>query len=608
MRNKPSLKEISVVICFCASSLTVVAQQATGLSNAGSTQPKVEAKLSNVSETIRLNQLGYYPNGPKIAIVTEGGGSKFTLLSNNKAVFTGDLIESVSPALNGKKTLIADFTSFTRPGRYVISVDGAVSSSFVISPDVFKELAAASVKAYYYQRASTPLFQKYAGKWHRAGGHPDTQVLVHASAATIKRPAGTVISSPGGWYDAGDYNKYIVNNGITIGTLLSLCEDFPAYIKKINLNIPESSNNVPDILDEILYDVRWMLSMQDPDDGGVYNKLTDASFDGFVMPWVTNAPRYVVQKGTAATLDFAAMMAQASRIVKNYPKDYPGLADSCLAAATKAWEWAIANPNVAYDQDKMNLQYTPKISTGGYGDRNFKDELIWAGSELYITTGQSKYNQSATFMADKSMPLPSWGQVKLLGYYSLIRNSKKLKGDLLPVIDTLKSRVTNMADGLIDGTDNRAYRTVFGKSARDFGWGSNSGAGNQGIALIQAYLITKDRKYLNYALSNLDYLLGRNGTGYSYITGFGYKTPMHPHHRLSGADGVSDPVPGMLVGGPNPQQQDGVKLQSKIPDEAYVDDQQSYATNEIAINWNAPLAYLVNAIEALRGEVGYLKK
>ncbi|MES2276203.1 MAG: glycoside hydrolase family 9 protein [Bacteroidota bacterium] len=578
------------------------------LSTAGYAQVWTNENLSGVAATIRLNQVGYYPYGPKIAIVIQSGASKFSLLEKNKVVFSGSLTTSVNPALNGKKTLIADFTVFTKPGSYVISVDGLVSSSFVISPDAFKNLASAAVKAYYYQRASTALPEQFAGKWHRAGGHPDNQVLVHASAATAKRPTGTVISSPGGWYDAGDYNKYIVNNGVTVGTLLSLCEDFPAYIKTVKLNIPESQNKVPDILDEILYDVRWMLTMQDPDDGGVYNKLTNASFDGFVMPWVTKAPRYVVQKGTAATLDFAAMMAQTSRILKAYPKDFPGLADSCLAAAVKAWEWAAVNPNIAYDQDKMNTQYSPKISTGGYGDHNFKDEFMWAGCELYNTTGQSKYDQSAAFLTDKSMPLPSWGNVKLLGYYSLIRNRKKLIGQTASITDTLKNRVVAIADGLINGADDRAYRTVFGKSTRDFGWGSNSNAGNQGIALIQAYLITKDSKYLNYALSNLDYLLGRNGSGYSYVTGYGYKTPMHPHHRLSSADGVANPVPGLLVGGPNPGQQDGVKLPSTVPDEAYVDDEQSYATNEIAINWNAPLAYLANALEALKRDAGYTKK
>ena len=132
-----------------------------------------------------------------------------------------------------------------------------------------------------------------------------------------------MISTPGGWYDAGDYNKYIVNSGITTGTLLSAYEDFPGYFNELYTNIPESGNDVPDILDEALYNIRWMLSMQDPNDGGVYNKCTNAAFDGMVRPGVTKLPRYVVQKGTAATLDFAAVSAQASRIFKKYNKQYP---------------------------------------------------------------------------------------------------------------------------------------------------------------------------------------------------------------------------------------------------------------------------------------------
>ena len=152
-----------------------------------------------------------------------------------------------------------------------------------------------------------PLEEKYAGKWRRSAGHPDDVVLVHASAATKERPEGAVISTPGGWYDAGDYNKYIVNSGITMGTLLSAYEDFPAYFKTLHTAIPESSDAVPDILNEVIYNLRWMLTMQDPNDGGVYNKCTNAAFDSMVMPGITKAPRYVVQKGTAATLDFAAV-------------------------------------------------------------------------------------------------------------------------------------------------------------------------------------------------------------------------------------------------------------------------------------------------------------
>ena len=501
-----------------------------------------------------------------------------------------------------------NFSAFQKPGRYVLSIDGLGNSfPFTISPSVYHNLAAASIKAYYYQRASTALPEQFAGKWHRNAGHPDDHVLIHPSAATELRPAGTIISASKGWYDAGDYNKYVVNSGVSMGTMLSLCEDFPEYIKTLNTNIPESKNNVPDVLDELVWNLRWMLAMQDPNDGGVYNKLTNASFDGFVMPEATKSPRYVVQKGTAATLDLAAVAAQASRLLKKYQKDLPGLSDSCLKASIKAWNWAQKNPNMEYDQNAMNAKFEPKITTGGYGDRSFNDEFIWAAAELYITTGDENYYKAVNMIPDERMPLPSWGNVRLLGYYSLARNEKMLNGQAKQDFLTLKRSIVNLADGLIQGVDDRAYQTVMGKSARDFGWGSNSNAGNQGVALIQAYQLSGDKKYLNYALSNLDYLLGRNATGYSYVTGIGYKTPMHPHHRPSAADGIADPVPGLLVGGPNPGQQDNIKVPSTVPDEAYIDDERAYAANEIAINWNAPLVYLANAIEALQVKAGYSK-
>ena len=392
-----------------------------------------------------------------------------------------------------------------------------------------------------------------------------------------------------------------------MGTILSLCEDFPEHVEKLKTNIPESNNNVPDVLDEAIWNLRWMLAMQDPDDGGVYNKLTNADFDGMVMPEITKDPRYVVQKGTAATLDFSAVTAQASRLLIKYKKTFPGLADSCIQASIKAWNWAKQNPLIAYDQNNNNTRFQPKINTGGYGDRTFSDEFIWAASELYITTGDTAYLNAVNLLPDEKMPLPSWGNVRLQGYYSLIRNEKKLGPITKVTIDTLKKRLITFADNLITGVDQTAYKTVMGKTSRDFGWGSNSTAANQGIALIQAYKISSDKKYLNYALSNLDYILGRNATGYSYVTGIGFKSPMHPHHRPSAADAIPEPVPGLLVGGPNPGKQDGVGLPSIIADEAYIDSENSYAANEIAINWNAPLVYLANALEALQLKAGYSK-
>jgi endoglucanase len=240
------------------------------------------------------------------------------------------------------------------------------------------------------------------------------------------------------------------------------------------------------------------------------------------------------------------------------------------------------------------------INTGGYGDSNFSDEFIWAASELYISTGKESYYKSYPMFPDTLMPLPSWDNVRLLGYYTLARFEKKLTNSAKKDFPSLKERIIGAANKSAEGYANRGYMTVMGKSASDFVWGSNSVATNEGILLIQAYKLTNDRKYLEYALSNLDYVLGRNATGYSFVTGYGHKTPMFPHHRLSEADGIPDPVPGLIVGGPNPGQQDGCKTYpSHIPDESYTDTVCSYASNEIAINWNAPAAYLAGALEVL---------
>lgn len=551
---------------------------------------------------IRLNQIGFYPKAPKTAILISSGDSIFYIRTiEKKTVFTGRLKRSVKPDFAGNYTWVADFTPLHRTGTYRLFAPGlGYSYPFKIKNNVHSEVARGAIKAYYFMRASLPLKEKFAGKWARAEGHPDTAVLVHPSAASDKRPAGTVISSPRGWYDAGDYNKYIVNSGISTSTLLSLYEDFPDYMKKVKLNIPETGNGLPDVLNEVLWNLRWMLTMQDPNDGGVYHKVTNVEFDKFEMPDKAVAPRYVVQKGTAATLDFAAVMAQGSRIFRKFPKELPGLADSCINAANRAWDWAGKNPSVAYDQNAMNRKFSPKVTTGAYGDRNFSDELIWAASELYSTTNDTGYIQHVNLLPDTRMPLPAWSQVRPLGYYALLKNGG-VKG--LKDLSGIKQNLITFADSLVSGADETAYHTVMNKSKRNFNWGSNSVAANQGVALIQAYKLTGDTKYLAYALDNLDYILGRNGTGYCYVTGFGSRPSMNPHHRPSQSDGVTDPVPGMLVGGPNPGMQDGIKVPSTVPDEAYIDDYRAYAVNEIAINWNAPLAYLANALEALQDKL-----
>ncbi|SEJ48561.1 endoglucanase [Dyadobacter sp. SG02] len=553
------------------------------------------------SDAIRLNQIGFYPTAPKMAVIAAEEGDAFEIKDSKsgKTILKGKLGGVRTSQHSGRHTRIADFSGLRKPGSYIIEIAGlGKSATFRIASRVHRDVAEAALKGFYYQRASVELPEKFAGKWARPAGHPDDKVLIHASAISEGRPENAVISSARGWYDAGDYNKYIVNSGITMGTLLSLYEDYPLYFEDFNLNIPESNNGVPDLLDEVAWNLRWMLTMQDLADGGVYHKLTNPRFDGMVMPDAAKNPRYVVQKGAAATLDFVAVMAQASRVFKNFDNKFPGLADSCTTAAVKGWEWARKHPAVMYNQDAMNKQFDPDVVTGAYGDRSVKDEWIWAASEMYATTGKPEYIKEIDLELQQPMALPTWSQVKTLGYYTLLRFAEKLK---LPAEQSaaLRKNVLTYCDQLLSDLEKQPYHTVMGKTAQDYAWGSSSVAANQGIALMYAHSLSKDQKYLQAALGNLDYLLGRNATGYCFLTGFGSKRVMHPHHRPSIADGIVDPVPGLLSGGPNPGQQDKCTgYPNKFADESFADQDCSYASNEIAINWNAPMVYLAAALEA----------
>jgi endoglucanase len=562
------------------------------------------------SENIMINQKGYYPYAPKIAVVRDFRAENFYITTTDLSdtLFSGKLEGPKTIDYSPIETWQADFSGFSLYGNYVVTVPGlGYSWPFEIKSQIHNSLAKSSLKSYYFQRMSTGLPWKYAGPWSRPAGHPDDRVMVHASAASQYRPEGTIIAAPKGWYDAGDYNKYVVNSGITMGTMFSAWEDFPGYYRDLALNIPETGNGIPDILNELLWNLRWMINMQDPSDGGVYHKLTTANFEGRVMPAEAVNQRYVVQKSTAAALNFVAVMAQASRIFGKFPNELPGLADSCLMTAEYAWEWAKENPGLYYRQNDMNRMYDPDINTGAYGDGNVSDEFTWAAAEMFITTGREEYFGAADLFPDEGMPIPTWNQVRLLAYYSLIRHRDRLPAYAAGAVEMAAVRLEGLADELISDIENQPYHTVMGKTRRDFMWGSNSQAANQGIALINAYLVTGKREYLDGALHNLDYIAGRNATGYSFVTGYGYKTPLYIHHRPSDADALSEPVPGLLAGGPNPGQQDGCDYPSDIPNESYVDDWCSYASNEVAINWNAPLVYLSGALEALQFKADYSK-
>ncbi|MBN1924645.1 MAG: glycoside hydrolase family 9 protein, partial [Prolixibacteraceae bacterium] len=355
-----------------------------------------------LSTDIRLNQLGFLPNSVKMAAVINAQTDNFKIMNSalSDIVFEGELLPSIYYSASDEYVRLADFTLMTEPGNYVLVIDGlGTSVPFEVSENVFTNLAKATLKYYYYNRASMPIVSEYAGVWAREAGHPDTAVVVLPSAASANRPAGTIISTPRGWYDAGDYNKYIISSAIPVFTLLSAYESYPEFYDSFELNIPESNNNIPDILDEALYNIRWIMTMQD-EDGGVYNKTTEANFSGFAMPSKVTSTRYVCAKSTAASLDFAAVMAMTARVYKKFD---PQLADSALNMAVKAWQWAKTNPNVAFRNPSASGGY-PGVNTGDYADTGFDDEFTWCAAELYITTKDASYYKEINFDISFGVP------------------------------------------------------------------------------------------------------------------------------------------------------------------------------------------------------------
>lgn len=532
---------------------------------------------------IRINQVGYYPSSVKKAIVVNTTAETFEVVdTTGKKVFEGNLMDAGTWDKSGEKVKVADFSAFTQAGTFCLYVPGKGESyRFLIEPSVYANALKAALKSYYFQRCSMPLEEKYAGKWARAEGHPDTVCYFHPSTGhnTGTKP------SPKGWYDAGDYNKYIVNTGITLGMLLDLAELYPLSVPDAYTNIPESGNGISDLLDEVRYELDWVLTMQD-NDGGVFNKLTNLSFDAFEMPDKATEKRYFVGKTTNAALNFAANTAQAYRVFRQTDKPF---AEKMLAAAEKAFEWAKKHPAIAFENPK-------DVSTGAYGDKEFKDAFFWATSELFTSTGDKKYMEVAK---QNQQPLlfpvgENWRQyTRNLGYFRLADFDCPLPQ---AEKDVYRKDILSAADSLLAKVNDNPYLIP----VNEFQWGSNSDVLDASMLFAMAWKISNNKKYLDAMEESTDYIFGKNATGYCFVTGLGSKSPMNIHHRPSGSDGIDQPIPGLLVGGPNRYRQDensGAKYASNEPAKSYSDMQASYASNEVAINWNAPLVFVLGFLQ-----------
>ena len=564
---------------------------------------------------IRLNQVGFAPYQEKTAtiIVDSLNTAPCTLYIVHRTsldtVWIGVPAVTMNNPVSGKRCQIIDFSALEREGDYTLFVNNpsfSASAPFVIREHPYKELTRAALRAYYHQRASMATEEPYAEGYARPAGHPDDHVLVHASAATVERPEGTVISSPGGWYDAGDYNKYIVNSGYTMGVWLMAYEFNRDYFDTLHLNIPVTGNPssvtppCPDMLAEAMYNIRWMMTMQDLD-GGVYHKLTEPNFEGFIRPDQCKKPRYVVMKTTAATLDFAATMALAARVYAPYDSAFCAQATD---AAIRAYAWAQAHPEVYYDQPAMNKQFKPEITTGAYDDFDVTDEFFWAATELHLLTKAKEYALDVIrYKSQIAGYLPAvWGNVGELAMLEILMHRDLYQGFPDEFQDALLHHLEPYLD---EATTVSVFLSPYGNREEDFFWGCNSeGCCWRGVECLYAYRLTGEERYRINAERCLNYILGQNATGFCYVTGFGTHPTSHPHHRLSYSH-AKGTLPGFLAGGPNPARQDaetdGVKYPKNVPaDESYLDYQPSYASNEVTINWNVTLFALTAGLDAIR--------
>lgn len=568
------------------------------------------ASLSALAETgnPRVNQLGYLPNGAKTATykTTSDSAQTWQLKQNGTVVATGQTTTSFNDPSSGDKLQQIDFSSVTATGTgFTLTLGSDTSYSFAITPTALKGALYDSLKYFYHNRSGIAIDTQYTGggngsftsnsKWSRPAGHLNQG----ANKGDVNVPCWTgtcnySLNVSKGWYDAGDHGKYVVNGGISAWTLLNLYErglyltTNSSLVGDGKLNIPESANGIPDVLDEARWEVEFLLAMQVPvgqtKAGMVHHKMHDVGWTGFPLaPHEDPQQRALVPPSTAATLNVAAVAAQAARIWKDIDS---GFSATCLTAAKRAWDAAQANPNDLYSGNYDN-------GGGGYGDKTVSDDFYWAAAELYITTGDSKYlstlNNFTILRTDFG-----WADTDLAGLISLATVPSAATASLR---SSAQQKIVSIANTHIATQNASGYPAPM--SDLEYYWGSNGGVANKLILIGLAYDFTKNDTYAKAVGKGLGYLFGQNALSTSFVTGEGTKTATQPHHRFwSNAINGSYPVapPGALSGGPNAGLDDTTSAaqlsacKSK-PATCWIDNINAYAVNEITINWNAPLAW-----------------
>ncbi len=640
---------------------------------------------------ISVNQVGYYSNLKKVATLGDNkgdimhGASSIELASTP---YTWELIDanSGSAVTSGQTTYVGkdqdsgdtvhtiDFTEFTTPGRYYLQVGEWRSFEFNIGDNIYSDeshnMLTNAVNYFYQNRSGIDIESQYITSGdkttlaHEGGHKTDVAAVQKEWVHTYKskeEATGTYrssdITATGGWYDAGDHGKYVVNGGISVWTLQNMYERAVAEGNEAKFAdgsntvvVPEVGNGVPDILDECAVELDWMCDMvvksNEPTWGKyaglVYHKLHDHKWTGlatrpndYESEWGTT--RIVKPPTYTATMNFVACAAQAARLWEPYDSakaaKYLEAAKSSYDAYKTYWkEYTSAEAN-----NKQSL-YPPldqAIGGGAYGDTDSKDDAYWAACELYATTGDSKYYDDLASY-DKSFQVLSnlvggenkgsfgsfnWGNTSSCGSLSLYLNQDKLTQLTDANKKSIVDSMTAAADLYVAKEEAQGYGIPYeGAEYSDpvnlpadlvitgYEWGSNSFVINNAMIMAYAYDETDDIKYMNGVATAMDYIFGRNPLSVSFVTGYGSYPISRPHHRYwsNELDKTLPMAPdGVMSGGPNAGLQDPyVRALGFVPgnpnnasQRCYVDSIEAWSTNEVTINWNSPFAWVVSFMQ-----------
>ena len=528
---------------------------------------------------VRANQIGYVSTDQKRCTFIYKCGDLFDLVNaeTKEIVFCGPIVYGRDNGDTGEYDYYGDFSTFREPGTYYIrSQNGLVSHPFVIARDPYTDLRNSALKMLSYQRCGT-----YLGEW--AGG------LAHAECHN--RPANLVYTDSmfdlsGGWHDAGDYGRYVKTGAKAVNDLMLAYMTAPELFGD-DTGGPDSGNGIPDILDEARYEMEWLLKMQE-EGGSVFSKVVTQSFpDDTVAPENDTAVLFVIGADTISTADAGGAYAIASIVFRDVDSDF---ADRCLDAAEKAHRYLRGHPDVTYSMNPSDF------SAGQYLDSDDKDARFTLEMALYAATGETDYLEDAQDLYnDEEFNVingVTWDKNGGYGAYLFLACSdgeKEDQGFYEKIRDDLKS----MADNLLSQAEGNSYNTVNGLYA----WGSNSVTANYGILLAMAYDFTGEQAYLQTAVEQLNYLLGKNSLDMCFVSGYGTFSPKNQHNRLALSKGTL--MTGAMSGGPDASREDNVTqaLPQDLPvAKIYADNKNSYSTNEIAIYYNSALLYLLTAV------------